>query len=248
MKTNQAARMVLAVFVLAALLAGAAQAEIPDTYTNLKVFPKDVGKRALVGAMRDFCSALGVRCTFCHVQKTPGDFDSIDWASDEMENKVIARGMMTMAQKINSELLPAATGEPGGLVRCITCHRGLEDPRTLEVVLLDTIEKDGVDVGIARYLELDEKYYGTGSYDFSPSTLTEVAEVLAQNRGDMDGAAQIIDLAAEQNPDDVVTQVMRSQIYLFKGDKEAAIASARRALELDPENEQARKILDQLDQ
>lgn len=239
---------VASVLFLFIFLAGSALAEIPDTFTNLEVFSKDIGKRQLLSSMRDFSTSLGVKCTYCHIQNVPGDFDSIDWASDQLEPKQVARGMMTMTRNINSELLPTATGSPGGRVTCITCHRGLENPKTLSDVLLDTIEKDGAEVGVSRYQELAEKYYGSGSYDFSPATLTGVAQVLAQNRGDMDGAVLILDLAVEVNPDDVATHLMRSQLLIFHGDKEGAITSAKKVLELDPENEPAIKILEQIDQ
>ncbi|MEN8006363.1 MAG: c-type cytochrome [Candidatus Krumholzibacteriota bacterium] len=232
--------------LLAALATGSARAEVPDTFTNLKVFPKDIGKRQLMGAMRDFSMSLGVRCTYCHVQKTPGDFDSIDWVSDDLEHKEAARGMMTMVRNINSELLPNATGKQGAKVKCITCHRGLEDPRTLDVVMLDTIEKNGADVGIARYRELREEYFGSGSYDFSPATLTRVAENLAQVRGDMDGAVKVLDMGAEMNPEDVPTHLMRCQILILEGDKEGARASAQEALRLDPGNQLAAKLLEQV--
>ena len=53
-----------------------------------------------------------------------------------------------------------------------------------------------------------------------------VAEILAQGRGDMDGAVKVLELAAEMHPDDVATHLMRSQVYIFHGDKEGAIASA----------------------
>ncbi len=248
MKTTFFARVAIFGFFLAAILAGAAQAEIPDTFTNLEVFPKDIGKRHLMGAMRDFSTSLGVNCTFCHVQKTPGDFDSIDWANDSLEPKQVARGMMTMVRNINSELLPNATGQQGAKVKCITCHRGLEDPRTLDKVLLSSMEKDGVDVGISRYRELRDEYYGSGSYDFSPATLTTVAEILAQHRGDMDGAVKVLNLAVEMNPDDMATHLMRSQVMIIHGDKEGAVTSAREALRLDPSNEIAQKILKQIDQ
>lgn len=248
MKITPSARAAIFGLFLASLLAGAAQAEIPDTFTNLKIFPKDIGKRQLMGAMRDFSTSLGVRCTFCHVQKTPGDFDSVDWANDSLEHKEIARGMMTMVRNVNSELLPNATGKQGARVKCITCHRGLEDPRTLETVLLDTVEKDGVDVGISRYRELRDEYFGSGSYDFSPPTLTSVAETLAQSRGDMDGAVKVLELAVEMSPEDMATHLMRSQVLIMHGDKEGALASAKEALRLDPDNNLAKKIIDQLSQ
>jgi hypothetical protein len=39
-------------------------AQVPDEFTNLTVFPKDIGKRELIGAMRSFSGALGARCNF----------------------------------------------------------------------------------------------------------------------------------------------------------------------------------------
>lgn len=248
MKIPVCARAAMSVLVLFCLFAGGALAEIPDTFTNLKVFPKDIGKRQLMGAMRDFSSSLGVKCTFCHVQKNPGDFDSIDWASDTLEHKEVSRGMMTMTRNINSELLPAATGEPGGRVKCSTCHRGLANPAPLDKVILKTIENDGVDVGLARYRELRDEYYGKGSYNFGPATLTGVAEVLGQSKGDLDGAVKVLDLGIEMNPEDVATYLMKSQVLIIQGDKGGALASAKKAQELDPDNDQARKIVEQLDQ
>lgn len=246
MKTTHPVPVALFTLVLITLMAGSALAEIPDTFTNLEVFPKDVGKRQLMGVMRDFSSSLGVKCTFCHVQKSPGDFDSIDWASDDLEHKQVTRGMMTMVRNINSELLPQATGQQGGKVRCYTCHRGLADPRPLDMVLLDTMESDGVEVGLARYRELRDEYYGSGSYDFSPSVLTGVAETVAQGRGDLDGAVEILDLGTEMNPEDPFTYLMKSQILMMQGDKAGALANVEKVLELAPEMEQAQKILQQL--
>jgi tetratricopeptide (TPR) repeat protein len=248
MKITNTAGAALGCLFAAVLLAGPTLAEIPDTFTNLKVFPQDIGKRQLMGAMRDFTTSLGVRCTFCHVQKTPGDFDSIDWASDGLEHKVTARGMMEMVRTVNGELLPKAVTGEGARVKCITCHRGLKDPRTLDEVLLQAAEKDGVDVALARYRELREEYFGSGSYDFNPGTLASVAETLAQSRGDMEGAVKVLDLGLEMNPEDLSTHVMKSQVLVILGDKEGALASAQAALKIDPENEQARKIMDQLGQ
>ena len=35
----------------------------PDSFTNLKVLPKTIGKQELVATMRGFALGLGVRCT-----------------------------------------------------------------------------------------------------------------------------------------------------------------------------------------
>jgi hypothetical protein len=79
---------------------------------NLRILPPDTNIQQTMGAFR---AALGVQCTYCHVQ---GDF-----ASDENPKKNIARAMIRMAADINSKF-------PDGKahVSCYTCHRGAEEP------------------------------------------------------------------------------------------------------------------------
>jgi photosynthetic reaction center cytochrome c subunit len=83
---------------------------------NLKILTGDTPDQ-LRTTMRAFTTALGVQCTFCHVQ---GDF-----ASDDNPKKETARMMLTMARDINSKF-------PDGKrhVSCYTCHRGATEPAT----------------------------------------------------------------------------------------------------------------------
>lgn len=78
---------------------------------NLKVLPVE----GLQPTMQAFRGALGVMCSYCHVQ---GDF-----ASDDNPKKDIARMMISMAKDINAKF-------PDGKrhVSCYTCHRGAEEP------------------------------------------------------------------------------------------------------------------------
>jgi hypothetical protein len=87
----------------------------PSPFTspkNLKVLPTE----GLQPAMQGYRVALGVMCTYCHVQ---GDF-----ASDEAPKKLIARNMIRMLGDINSRF-------PDGKahVSCYTCHRGEAEPK-----------------------------------------------------------------------------------------------------------------------
>jgi len=161
-----------------AVLAERISAQIPDKFENLKVLPEDITKGELVDIMRSASRALGVRCSACHVEKEPGNFMSTDWPSDELEMKETARGMMKMMAEINSNLLPAATGEHDFQVSCVTCHRGVKHPYQLPEVLMQVVTADGAEAGEARYRELREEYYGSGSYDFGPLALTTVAETM----------------------------------------------------------------------
>jgi hypothetical protein len=67
-------------------------------------------------AMTSFTQALGVQCTFCHVD---------DRSADDKDEKKTARMMLTMVREINAKF-------PDGKqhVRCYTCHRGAQEPLT----------------------------------------------------------------------------------------------------------------------
>ena len=81
--------------------------------TNLKLLKPDNLRETMVS----FRTALGVQCTFCHVQ---GNF-----ASDDNPHKNTARMMISMARDINAKF---PDGERH--VSCYTCHRGAEMPLT----------------------------------------------------------------------------------------------------------------------
>ncbi len=84
----------------------------PKNLKVLKIQPQE-----LMGIMRGYTVALGVRCDFCHVK---GDF-----ASDDNPKKDVARKMIAMAEQVNTTL-----GDSKVHVTCYTCHRGAEEPLT----------------------------------------------------------------------------------------------------------------------
>ena len=238
-------RILVTFIVLACAIAGTAAGQVPDKFTNLKVLPKDIGKQELMDTMKGFSAALGVRCTACHVQAVPGDFSSFDFASDTRDEKGVTRNMMKMVAKLNGEILPAATGEDDAQVSCVTCHRGLINPRTLDQVLLKVAAREGAEAAATRYRELRETYYGTGSYDFSPATLLTVAGTLAEGE-DLDGARRLAELNLEMDPDKADGHLLLARIQLAGGDKAAALTSVDRALAIDPENHRALQLRQQL--
>ncbi len=67
-------------------------------------------------------------------------------------------------------------------MQCITCHHGLAQPRTLNAVLTETMEKGGIDEAIGQYHELRTKYYGGAQYDFGETPLNQMAESLLAKR------------------------------------------------------------------
>lgn len=127
-------RTALICFVLCAAAADLPAArrapQIPETYTNLQILPKDITRQNLVPIMRSFALNLGVRCEQCHVGEG-NDLSKFDFASDQKPDKAIARRMMKLLETVNGDLLKGI-GDPARLpkVTCYTCHRGMKTPAT----------------------------------------------------------------------------------------------------------------------
>ena len=120
--------LIALVLTLGSLIVTASFAQIPDTYTNLKVLPKDIKKAQLLQHMKEFSKSLGVRCHFCHKGEEGQSLSTYDFASDENPRKNIARLMITMTKKINGEILKDFKEGQFTQVTCQTCHRGQQVP------------------------------------------------------------------------------------------------------------------------
>ncbi len=124
----------LGIFLMAGILAfaqepaggggrggGRGAAAGPPAGTNLKILAPNTDIQFV---MRNFNTALGVQCTYCHVA---GNF-----ASDDNPKKDVARKMISLVRSID-HYFPGSTGQfPGGAheVDCGTCHRGQTHPDT----------------------------------------------------------------------------------------------------------------------
>lgn len=227
------------------LLTGAAYAQGPaeEAPKNLKVLPKDWTRAQVVNVMQNFTAALGVGCNHCHVmnQGSPPDF-----ASDDKKEKDMARAMMHIATDLNARL-PKDLGMPAAettRIGCITCHRGVPQPKQLSEILAKTSAEKGFAAAAAQYSDLKQKYYGAQAYDFSESGLIATAQPLVQNR--TDEALQFLQLNLQTFPQSARTYVVMAQAQQAKKDTAGAIASLEKALKIDPQNAQARRTLDQL--
>src|SRR5882762_2219553 len=100
---------------LLAQQAGGRGANPPPAPKNLKLLAADTDIRF---AMQSFNEALGVQCTFCHME---GDF-----AADAKPQKETARKMIAMVRLIDTSFPSSAGVFPAGYheVDCSTCHRG----------------------------------------------------------------------------------------------------------------------------
>lgn len=226
-------------------LASAAFAQQPaqEAPKNLKVLPKDFTRAQVIGVMQNFTAALGVGCEYCHVEKegAPPDF-----ASDDKKEKELARAMMHITQDLNARL-PMEFGVPAAdltRIGCITCHRGVAEPKQLSEILARTSAEKGFAAASAQYTELKGRYYGAQAYDFTENGLIATAQPLIQNR--TDEAIQFLNLNLSLFPQSARSYVALAQAQQVKKDNTAAIASLEKALAIDPKNAQAQRMLAQL--
>ncbi|NNF25889.1 MAG: hypothetical protein HKN73_01535, partial [Gemmatimonadetes bacterium] len=92
---------------------------------------------------------------------------------------------------------------------------------------------------------LREEYHGRAAYDFGQGPLNTVTETLAL-RGALDEALSVIRLNVEYNGDQPFPHVLEAQILMEMGDREGAVAAMERAIELAPESDQFREMLERM--
>jgi tetratricopeptide repeat protein/photosynthetic reaction center cytochrome c subunit len=229
-------------------------AQIPEKFENLQVLPKDIPRDTLIAIMRGFAGSLGVRCTYCHVEREavpgapPGGGGglNLNFASDDKAPKKKARFMLRMTDSLNTAVLPRVPErhDPPVTVGCITCHRGLPLPATIEGVLLETTSRLGVDSAIARYRQLRSDMV-SGRYNFSEVPVSEVARKLAE-QGKHAEAIALLQMLQEFYPNSVNIDFQLAELYIAKGDRDAGIARLRGVLTKNPNDRRARQRLQQL--
>lgn len=111
------------------IIASLSFTEDKPRYKNLKILPKNTDKYQMDSVMHHFTAALGVKCNFCH--EFNQEQKAMDFASDKIDHKRIARQMMTMTNKLNKKYFDVkdsksltATLE----VTCYSCHNGKAHP------------------------------------------------------------------------------------------------------------------------
>ena len=239
----------LLLFFVLGGFAMSASAQMFDDPQNLQALPKDITPEQLRSTMRSFAISTDSRCSTCHVYENEADFSTYDFAADDKQKKLTARKMIRMVSEINSQV-SEIQGKPSAelvAVTCATCHRNQEKPRMLPDVIQHTYREDGLDGAMAQYRELRERYYGGYEFDFSPRALEELAERLAAAQ-DVPGALAMLDLNLEFNPEYGRGFAMKAQIQAQSGDIEGARESLQKAIEIEPENQWYKQMLQRFDQ
>ena len=189
-------------------------------------FAQDRAPRVQPPDMQAIADALGVECEFCHAPKalTGAGRLRLD----------VAREMIAMTAELNGRVA-RATGADGMRVSCITCHRGVTNPRQLRDLLLETALKQGPDAAIAQYRDLRERYYGGQAYDFGETTLLFVAERLTDSRPA--AALALADLNLEFHPQSWRSHMTKGIVLSRRLETTPeALESFRRALAINPGN------------
>lgn len=244
--------LALLALVLAVYPVDAAAQRPPE---NLQVLPKDIPRPELTRIMRGFTQSLGVRCEYCHalrdgVTPAPGQLVQIamlNLPSDAKPEKQKARFMLRMTDSLNRVVLAALPNrsDPPVGVTCMTCHRMMPVPTTMETVLAETASRSGVDSAIARYRLLRATELGSGRFDFGERPVSEVAARLGEQGRHAD-AIRLLEMLQEFHPSSSGIDVQIAELHLGAGDRDAAIARLRSALTKNPNDRGARAALQRL--
>lgn len=224
----------------------------PPPLQNLQYFPKDIARDSLTQIMRGFAMSLGVRCEFCHAMREgapppqPGQNPQLNYASDEKDNKKIARYMLRMTDSINHKLLPGIPNRdnPPTTIGCVTCHRGVMKPTTIEAVLMSTTGEMGVDTAIARYRMLRDDM-AAGRYNFSEQPVIEVSRKLGAAGKHADGI-KLLEMLHEFYPNSQQIDFEIAALQLASGNRDGAIARYRAVLQKNPNDRRAQQALQRL--
>lgn len=221
-----AARTLVGVVLIAAAVASAG-AQQPDRLRD----------------MPTIAAALGVTCEYCHARR--GGPPTLSASGKPRQD--VAREMIAMTEALNATVR-AATGKAANeavQVQCVTCHRGVPIPRPLTDLLWPTLVREGAAAAAAQYRELRGRFHGTGSYDFSEGTLISLAQRIGPARPD--DAIALMELNLEFFPRSARSYVTLA-ISQSRRDETAAIASLKKALEINPDDGEVKGRLYQLEQ
>ena len=229
------------------LAATAAARQADEKPKNLQYFPKDTTRQELIQTMRGFSFALGTRCEHCHVEKAVGSHD-LDFAADDKQEKKTARAMLKMVDAINQEYIAKMDRTAPIHVECVTCHRGLLIPKTMQALLAETIEKKNVEAAVALYRDLRKKSLGDGQYDFGEKSLNILTESLLRQAKGKEAAA-VMELNVEVNtPPSLWAMHLLGQAHIANKENDKAVEDYKKILERNPNDDFAKKQLDWLQQ
>lgn len=233
---------------LMALSLSLSAAQIPDSFTNLKVLPRNITRDSLVQIMRGFSLSLNVRCQYCHVGGDGQSFAGVEFAKDDDPDKRKARFMLRMVDSLNRAVmpnLPDLAGRQPLPITCKTCHRGSSRPELLTQRLERVRDSLGVDSAVAAYRQLRESAGMAGRYDFGEWEMNLWGERLGRS-GKTADAVGVYTLNLEHFPESPSILIALGQL-LTPTDKAKALMYYKRALTLQPRNQELQRRIQALE-
>ena len=124
------------------IFAGISATHPPDEkphWKNLKVIPKNTDAEQMERIMYKYTRQLSVTCGYCHPYTKPDVFPKdVDFASEEKPQKLVARDMMRMTDKINKKYFDylndySMESFQKAAITCNTCHRGVLKPVNMKM-------------------------------------------------------------------------------------------------------------------
>jgi hypothetical protein len=128
----------LSLFILSGIAATHPTQEDPH-WKNLKIIPKNTNDDQMERIMTQYKKQVGVGCDYCHPYTKPDVFPKrVDFGSEELPAKKIARDMMRMTDKLNKKYFKYKNDYSfesfmNQVITCKTCHRGLPKPRNIRL-------------------------------------------------------------------------------------------------------------------
>jgi CubicO group peptidase (beta-lactamase class C family) len=116
----------------------------------------------------------------------------------------------------------------------------VEPRRPVQDYVAEIIETRGIEAAVAAYRTLNDS--APEGYDFGEDQLNELGYVYLR-RGDVATAVRLFELNVERFPQASNPYDSLGEAYLEAGERERAIANYRKSLELNPANDNARRIL-----
>jgi hypothetical protein len=240
-RMRRSGRLVLGAAVALALVSSSRAAAAQDAPPPQ--VPPSSTPRLPLPDMPAVAAALGVTCDYCHAARGTAPRLTVS-GKPRLE---VGREMIAMTIALNATVQTATgkTARESTAVTCATCHRGVAIPKPLTDLMLETTVRQSPEAAVAQYRELREKYYGRQAYDFGEESLLNAVRRLAQSRPE--SAVPLAQLNLEFYPRSVNTLVAMA-IAQSRRDDEAAVATLKKALEIEPENGEIKGRLYQLEE
>ena len=228
----------------------------PAAHQNLKVLAIDIPQPQLLQTMQGFTQALGVQCGYATRPRPHRR------AREAVPAAAVGRPRRSLTSRptrsprrrrrendadvreLNSKV-PTAVGRSADVtarVECVTCHRGVAIPRQLAEILTQTAAAKGTPAALAQYRDLRMQYFGAQVYDFSEAALVSIAQRASQPAD----AIAWLQLNLDYFPFSSRTYAALAQAQQKASNRDGALKSLTRAAELDPQNAQIKRQIDQL--